>query len=94
MATGFLFFEVMNDQGYKGEIAFATSADGLAWEYQGIVLAEPFSLSYPQVFRWRGEVYMVTMGAGSPPWTATTTPLIATELASEIPRPRPSPLPL
>jgi hypothetical protein len=60
--TWFLFFEVMNDRGFKGEIAFAVSADGLAWEYRGIVLAEPFSLSYPHVFRWRGDVYMLPDG--------------------------------
>jgi hypothetical protein len=57
-----MLFEVMNERGYKGEIAVATSADGLAWQYQGIALAEPFSLSYPQVFRWHGEVYMLPEG--------------------------------
>jgi hypothetical protein len=57
-----MFFEVMNEQGYKGEIALAVSADGLAWEYRGIVLAEPFSLSFPHVFRWRRQVYMLPDG--------------------------------
>jgi hypothetical protein len=57
-----MLFEVMNERSYKGEIALAVSADGLAWEYRGIVLAEPFSLSYPHVFRWRGEVYMLPDG--------------------------------
>lgn len=54
-----MFFEVMNDDGYKGEIAWAVSADGLAWEYRGIVLADAVSLSYPMVFEWRGEVYLL-----------------------------------
>jgi hypothetical protein len=54
-----LFFEVMNQRSYKGEIAFAVSADGLTWTYRGIVLAAAASLSYPQVFSWRGRVYML-----------------------------------
>ncbi len=57
-----MLFEVMTERSYKGEIAVATSADGLAWEYQGIVLAEPFNLSYSQVFRWQGETYMLPEG--------------------------------
>jgi hypothetical protein len=43
----------------KGEIGLATSRDGLRWEYQGIVVSEPFHLSYPQVFAWRSEHYMI-----------------------------------
>jgi len=43
----------------KGEIGVATSADGLQWAYQRIVLAEPFHLSYPYVFEWEGGIYMV-----------------------------------
>jgi hypothetical protein len=43
----------------RGEVGLATSRDGRQWTYQGIVLSEPFHLSYPQVFEWQGEVYMV-----------------------------------
>jgi hypothetical protein len=57
--TWYMFFEVMNRQGWKGEIALATSADGLQWSYQKSVLAEPFHLSYPYVFCWEGEYYML-----------------------------------
>jgi hypothetical protein len=57
-----MFFEVMNERSYKGEIALAVSADGLAWDYRGIVLAEPFSLSYPHVFRWGRQIYMLPDG--------------------------------
>ena len=55
----YMFFEVLNQQRNKGEIGLATSANALAWEYQQIVLAEPFHLSYPYLFEWRGEYYMI-----------------------------------
>ena len=55
----YMFFEVMNWQTGKGEIALAQSQDGLAWKYRQIVLAEPFHLSYPYVFAWEGEHYMI-----------------------------------
>ena len=60
-----LFFEVMNNSSDRGEIGLATSADGLAWQYEKIVLAEPFHLSYPYAFRWNSDIYMVaeTLGA-------------------------------
>ena len=55
----FLFFEVWNRERERGEIAYATSPDGFAWDYSRVVLREPFHLSYPQVFEWEGDVYMV-----------------------------------
>lgn len=54
----YLFFEVLNDLTYRGEIALAVSADARSWEYRGRVLVEPFNVSYPHVFRWRGRFYM------------------------------------
>lgn len=54
-----LFFEVMNRATGRGEIAVATSPDGLAWTYRQVVLAEPYHLSYPYVFTWQGEHYLV-----------------------------------
>ena len=54
-----MFLEVMNDACYKGEISVATSANGVEWKYGGIVLREPFSLSYPYVFVWQGDYYML-----------------------------------
>ena len=54
-----MFFEVDNWRSWKGEIGLATSADGLAWRYEAIVLAEPFHLSYPQVFAADDGIYMV-----------------------------------
>jgi hypothetical protein len=57
----FMFFEVMawRRGGKKGEIGLATSTDGFEWAYQGIVLSEPFHLSYPYVFADGREHYMI-----------------------------------
>jgi hypothetical protein len=57
--TWHMFFEVMNRTTGRGEIGLATSPDGLRWTYGGIVLSEPFHLSYPYVFEWGGEYFMV-----------------------------------
>lgn len=57
--TWYLFFEVMNDQSGKGEIGLAISENAAQWVYQRIVLAEPFHLSYPYVFTWEGNYYMI-----------------------------------
>ena len=60
-----MFFEVMNDATGKGDIGLATSANGFDWQYQRIVLTEPFHLSYPYVFEWNDDYYMIpeTLGA-------------------------------
>jgi hypothetical protein len=55
----YMFFEVMNEESDKGEIGFAVSRDGLRWEYRQIALKEPFHLSYPYVFKWEDEYYMI-----------------------------------
>jgi hypothetical protein len=62
-----MFFEVLNNEPNKGEIGRATSRDGLTWRYERIVLQEPFHLSYPYVFRWNDDFYMIpeTLGANA-----------------------------
>ena len=57
--TWYMFFEVLNERSKKGEIGLATSLDGLRWSYRQIVLDEPFHLSYPYVFEWNNEFFMV-----------------------------------
>lgn len=57
--TWFIFFEVLNARNSQGDIGLATSNDGLHWKYRQIVLDEPFHLSYPYVFKWKGEYYMI-----------------------------------
>jgi hypothetical protein len=58
-ATWNMFFEVLNAKTNLGEIALATSTDGMQWTYQQIVLKEAFHLSYPYVFQWNGNYYMI-----------------------------------
>lgn len=57
--TWYMFLEVMNEETDKGEIGLAVSRDGLDWEYRQIVLRESFHLSYPYVFRWKNDYYMI-----------------------------------
>lgn len=55
----YMFFEVKNQQSKRGEIALATSTDGKRWQYERVVLTEPFHLSYPYVFEWMNTYYMI-----------------------------------
>lgn len=63
--TWYMFFEVVERASGDINIAVATSSEGLRWTYKQIVLDEPFILSYPQVFKWNREYYMVPESAGS-----------------------------
>lgn len=54
-----MFMEVLNAETDRGEIALARSRDGLRWSYEGVVLREPFHLSYPFVFESGGQHFMV-----------------------------------
>ena len=54
-----MFFEVLNRASGRGELGLASSPDGRRWQYQGIVLREPFHLSYPFVFEWQDQVYLL-----------------------------------
>lgn len=53
----YLFFEILRSN--NGDIGLATSRDGINWQYRGIVLDESFHLSYPCVFRWKDNFYMI-----------------------------------
>ncbi len=54
-----LFFEAWNRETNQGDICVSISDDGLHWRYDRVVLDEPDSLSYPQVFSWNGEWYLI-----------------------------------
>jgi len=54
-----MFFEVNSSETFISSIGLADSRDGFDWNYREIVLQEPFHLSYPQVFEWEGEHYML-----------------------------------
>ena len=57
--TWYMFFEVMHSETKLGEIGLATSTDALNWTYERLVLKEPFHLSYPHVFEWQNEYFML-----------------------------------
>ena len=57
--TYYMFFEVMNNNTNQGDIGLAISNDGFNWTYKQIILDEEFHLSYPCVFKWDNEYYMV-----------------------------------
>ncbi len=61
----YMFFELLNQLTRRGEIGYATSKNGYDWDYQHVVLAEPFHLSYPHVFEWDDEFYMIPETAGA-----------------------------
>ena len=54
-----LFFEVFNKETNQGDIGYAESNDGINWEYKKIVIDEPFHLSYPHVFKWNDDYYLI-----------------------------------
>jgi hypothetical protein len=61
----YMFFEIYNGSNGKGEIGSARSPDGLKWAYDSVVLEEPFHLSYPYVFSWEDEIYMIPEAGSS-----------------------------
>lgn len=61
--TWYMFFETLVKDTNKGVICLATSADGLSWAYQRVLIEEPFHLSYPYVFAWEQSHYMIPESA-------------------------------
>lgn len=55
----YMFFEILESTQHKGIIGLATSENGLKWEYDRVVLEEPFHLSYPLVFKYNDEILMI-----------------------------------
>lgn len=55
----FIFFEALNRSRNEGDIAYAESTDLKNWEYKDVVIDENFHMSFPTVFKWQGEYYMV-----------------------------------
>ena len=55
----YMFFEVRSAGSYLTELAYATSLDGFNWTYQKIIQPDSFFQSYPYVFEWQGDYYMI-----------------------------------
>jgi len=56
--TFYLFFEHKKTK-TNGDVGLLTSTDGKNYQYRGTVLTQKFHLSYPQVFKYRNDFYMV-----------------------------------
>lgn len=54
-----MFFEALNRETNQGDIGYAESADGINWEYRKIIIDETFHLSYPYVFKWNDDYYLI-----------------------------------
>ena len=54
-----LFFEVYNNDSKQGDLAVATSKNTWIWNYEKVIIDEPFHLSYPYVFKWEEEYYLI-----------------------------------
>lgn len=59
----YMFFEVMNGDTRHADIGMAMSNDGLNWDYQQIVIDEPYNLSFPYVFEHEEETYILVQSA-------------------------------
>ncbi|HEX2957011.1 MAG TPA: hypothetical protein VHO70_09260 [Chitinispirillaceae bacterium] len=55
----YMFFEILKEPDNKGVIGLATSTDCHEWDYDRVVLEQPFHLSYPMVFQYNEEILMI-----------------------------------
>lgn len=57
----YIFYEELTQKKYaKGaDIAVLHSHDGEQWKRMGVAIREPFHLSFPNVFLYKGEYYMI-----------------------------------
>jgi hypothetical protein len=64
----YIFFEQLSAKmnAPKGaDIAVLKSKDLKNWEHLGVVLDEPFHLSYPNIFKWKNNWYMIPEAGAS-----------------------------
>jgi len=55
----YMFFTAKNDAVKQGGIGLAESKNGMDWKYRQIVIDEPYDLSYPYVFKWQDNYFMI-----------------------------------
>ena len=54
-----LFFEVYDNNTKQGDLAVATSNNTWVWNYEKVIIDEPFHLSYPYVFKSEDTYYLI-----------------------------------
>lgn len=57
--TWYMFYETLSTLSWNGDIGWAWSRDGLRWRHGGICLDLPRHLSFPTVFKWGQDYYMM-----------------------------------
>ncbi len=55
----YMFFEAIRRVDGVGVIGLAESENGKDWKYKQVVIEEPFHLSYPYVFEWENDHYLI-----------------------------------
>jgi Glycosyl hydrolases family 43 len=55
----YMFFERLSRENLEGDIAYAESSDLKKWEYKQNIIDEKAHLSYPNVFKWKEDYYLV-----------------------------------
>jgi len=55
----YMFFTVKHGATDQGGIGLAQSKNGFDWEYKQLVIQEPFVQSYPYVFKWKNDYYLI-----------------------------------
>lgn len=55
----YMFLEVISKKPRKGDIGLAVSKNAIDWSYKKIILKEDFHLSYPYIFEWQDNYYMI-----------------------------------
>jgi hypothetical protein len=55
----YMFFEAIKKSDQRGLIGLAESENGYKWKYKQVVIDEMFHLSYPYVFTWDNNYYLV-----------------------------------
>ncbi len=55
----YVFFTAKDGKTDMGGIGLAESKNGVDWKYRQIVLLESFVTSYPYVFKWQNDYYMI-----------------------------------
>lgn len=55
----YMFFTTKYLKTEESGIGLGESDNGRVWHYKHLVIKEPYTLAYPDVFKWRNDYYMV-----------------------------------
>ena len=55
----YLYFEIGKSDSEAASIGYAESKDGFNWNYQHVIISEPFHISFPYVFKSNNDYYLI-----------------------------------